>query len=62
MLSDLADTVCLAVTAEELLKMIESDPKEAVAFVKTLIRRLRAANARLESIAPPPSGALATRD
>ena len=43
-----ADTVCLAVTADELLKMIETDPKEAVAFVKTLIRRLRAADARLE--------------
>src|SRR5262249_17869715 len=33
-----ADTVCLAVNADELLKMIETDPKEAVAFVKTLIR------------------------
>jgi hypothetical protein len=29
--------------------MIETDPKEAVTFVKTLIRRLRAADARLES-------------
>ena len=44
-----ADTVCLAVNADELLKMIETDPREAVAFVKTLIRRLRAADARLES-------------
>lgn len=44
-----ADTVCLAVTADELLKMIETDPKEAIAFVKTLIRRLRVADARLES-------------
>ncbi|MCI0431334.1 MAG: cyclic nucleotide-binding domain-containing protein [Rhodospirillales bacterium] len=58
-----ADTVCLAITADELLKMIETDPKEAVAFVKTLIRRLRAANARL--ISPTPSAqpaALAARD
>ena len=32
-----ADSVCLAVNADELLTMIETDPKEAVAFVKTLI-------------------------
>jgi CRP-like cAMP-binding protein len=44
-----AESVCLAVNADELLKMIETDPKEAVTFVKTLIRRLRAVDARLES-------------
>jgi CRP/FNR family transcriptional regulator, cyclic AMP receptor protein len=44
-----AESVCLAVNTDELLKMIETDPKEAVTFVKTLIRRLRAADARLES-------------
>ncbi|HET6469304.1 MAG TPA: cyclic nucleotide-binding domain-containing protein [Geminicoccaceae bacterium] len=43
----LEDTRCLALDAEELLGLLESDPKEAVVFVRTLIHRLREANRRL---------------
>jgi CRP/FNR family cyclic AMP-dependent transcriptional regulator len=42
------DAVCLGLEAEELLDLLESDPKEAVVFVRTLIRRLRETNRRLE--------------
>jgi CRP-like cAMP-binding protein len=45
----LEDSVCMALDGEELIAMLEQDPKEAVAYVKTLIQRLRAANERIES-------------
>lgn len=42
------DSVCMALDGEELLGMLERDPKEAVAYLKTLIQRLRAANLKIE--------------
>jgi CRP-like cAMP-binding protein len=41
------DTVCMALDGEELIRMLETDPQEAVAYVRTLIHRLRAANERI---------------
>ncbi len=37
-------TGCIAYTPEEVLDVLESDPKEAHAFAMTLIKRLRHAN------------------
>jgi CRP-like cAMP-binding protein len=45
------ESVCMALGGDELLGMLETEPKEAVAYVRTLIRRLRAAN---EQIAQEP--------
>jgi CRP-like cAMP-binding protein len=37
-------TVCLAFTAEEILDVLEHDPKQALAYIRTLIKRLRSSN------------------
>ncbi|HSF94856.1 MAG TPA: cyclic nucleotide-binding domain-containing protein [Thermohalobaculum sp.] len=37
-------TVCLAFTAEEILDVLEHDPHQALAYIRTLIRRLRHTN------------------
>ena len=34
-------TVCVAYTADEFIDMIESDPKEALDYIRILIKRLR---------------------
>jgi CRP/FNR family cyclic AMP-dependent transcriptional regulator len=41
------DCVCMAIDGVELLGMLETEPKGAVAYVRTLIRRLRAANEQI---------------
>jgi len=40
-------TVCATYTPDEIVEMLESNPKEAMEYIRTLIRRLRAANARV---------------
>ena len=37
-------TVCLAYSEEEILGALQNDPNEAIAYIKTLIRRLRNSN------------------
>jgi CRP-like cAMP-binding protein len=39
-------TVCVAYTPDEILTLLEASPAEALAYIRTLIRRLRAANMR----------------
>lgn len=40
-------TVCLSYTAEEFVDLLESDPREAMAYVRVLVRRIRGANRRV---------------
>ena len=37
-------TVCVAYTADEIMALLEVNPKEAMAYIHTLIRRLRSNN------------------
>lgn len=39
-------TVCVSYSTKEILDLLESDPKEALDYIRTLIRRLRSTNAR----------------
>ena len=39
-------TVCVAYTPEEILDLLESNPKEALDYIRTLIRRLRTTNVK----------------
>ena len=48
----IADTECLAASYEEFIAAIEDYPERAVAFIKTLVRRLRQMNALMEKIDP----------
>lgn len=40
-------TVCVTYSPDEIVAMLEANPKEALEYIRTLIRRLRAANDRL---------------
>lgn len=40
-------TVCMAYTEEEILGALKNDPNEAIAYIKTLIRRIRNSNRRI---------------
>ncbi len=40
-------TVCNAYTAQEILHALETNPQEAIAYIKTLIRRIRETNRRV---------------
>jgi CRP-like cAMP-binding protein len=46
----LTDTECRAASAEEFIEMIKDQPDRALAFMKTLVRRLRRMNDILEKI------------
>ena len=46
----LTDTECRAASAEEFMEMIKDQPDRALAFMKTLVRRLRQMNNILEKI------------
>jgi CRP-like cAMP-binding protein len=48
----LADTECIAASYEEFIATIEDYPERAVAFMKTLVRRLRQMNELMEKIDP----------
>jgi CRP/FNR family transcriptional regulator, cyclic AMP receptor protein len=52
----IADVRCLATSYEEFIESIESHPERAVAFMKTLVRRLRQMNELIESIEPDRRG------
>ena len=41
------DTVCVTYTSNEIMDLLESNPKEALAFIRTLIRRLRSNNIKI---------------
>jgi CRP/FNR family cyclic AMP-dependent transcriptional regulator len=40
-------TECLAFTAEEILDVLQNDPREAMAYVRTLIKRIRQGNKKM---------------
>ncbi len=40
-------TVCVAYTSEEIMALLEVNPKEAIAYIHTLIQRLRSKNIRI---------------
>ena len=42
-------TVCTAYSAEEIMQALESDPQEALAYVRLLIQRLRKSNRMMAS-------------
>ena len=44
------DVECLATSYEEFIEAIEDHPDRAVAFIKTLVRRLRQMNEMMESV------------
>ncbi len=50
------DVECLATSYEEFIEAIEDHPERAVAFMKTLVRRLRQMNELIEKIGPERRG------
>jgi CRP/FNR family transcriptional regulator, cyclic AMP receptor protein len=50
------DVECLAISYEEFIGAIEDHPERAVAFMKTLVRRLRQMNDLMESLGPDRRG------
>lgn len=50
------DTECLVVSYEEFISAIEDNPSRAVAFMKTLVRRLRLMNDLMERSSPNGQG------
>lgn len=48
----LTDVECLITTYEDFVSSIEDNPERAVAFMRTLVRRLRQMNALIEKIDP----------
>ena len=41
-------TICATYTPDAIVDMLETNPKESLEYIRTLIRRLRVANARLK--------------
>jgi CRP/FNR family transcriptional regulator, cyclic AMP receptor protein len=52
----LSDVECLATSYEEFIAAIEDHPERAVAFMKTLVRRLRQMNQLMQSLGPDRRG------
>jgi CRP/FNR family transcriptional regulator, cyclic AMP receptor protein len=52
----LTDVECLATSYEEFIAAIEDHPERAVAFMKTLVRRLRQMNQLMQSLGPDRRG------
>jgi CRP/FNR family transcriptional regulator, cyclic AMP receptor protein len=52
----MTDVECLATSYEEFIAAIEDHPERAVAFMKTLVRRLRQMNELMESLGPDRRG------
>ena len=46
-------TICAAYSSEEIIDLLESNPKEAMDYIRTLIKRLR--NTNLQAAAKPKS-------
>lgn len=42
-------TVCVTYTPDEIVEMLESNPREAMAYIRALIRRIRGSNIRIAS-------------
>ena len=40
-------TVCMSYTADEIINLLENDPKEAMAYVRKLIQRVRQSNRKI---------------
>ena len=40
-------TVCVAYTADQIIALLETNPKQALAYIHTLIRRLRSHNVKI---------------
>jgi CRP-like cAMP-binding protein len=53
-----ADTECLATSYDEFVSAIETDPRQAVQFMQTLVRRLRRMNERIATLDPGKRGLL----
>jgi CRP-like cAMP-binding protein len=53
-----ADTECVATSYDEFIAAIEKDPRQAVQFMQTLVRRLRRMNERIASLDPGTRGLL----
>ena len=53
-----ADTECVATSYDEFIAAIEKDPRQAVHFMQTLVRRLRRMNERIASLDPGKRGLL----
>jgi CRP/FNR family cyclic AMP-dependent transcriptional regulator len=53
-----ADTECVATSYDEFIAAIEKDPRQAVQFMQTLVRRLRRMNERIASLDPDTRGLL----
>jgi CRP-like cAMP-binding protein len=51
-----SDVECLATSYQDFIASIEDNPERAVAFMKTLVRRLRQMNALMESAGPDRRG------
>ncbi len=47
-------TVCMAYTADEIVDLLENDPKEAMAYARLMINRLRNTTRRMSWIAGHP--------
>jgi alkyl hydroperoxide reductase subunit AhpC/uncharacterized protein (DUF924 family)/CRP-like cAMP-binding protein len=52
------DTECLATSYDEFMAALQTDPGQVVDFTRTLVRRLRLANARIASLDPSRAGLL----
>ena len=50
------DVECLSTSYEEFISAIEDHPERAVAFMKTLVRRLRQMNELMEKLSPDKHG------
>jgi CRP-like cAMP-binding protein len=48
----MTDVECLSTTYDEFIESIEDNPYRAVAFMRTLVRRLRQMNALMEKVDP----------
>jgi len=40
-------TVCVAYTSDEIMALLETNPKQALAYIHTLLRRLRSSNVKI---------------
>jgi CRP/FNR family cyclic AMP-dependent transcriptional regulator len=40
-------TLCMSYTADEIIGLLEDDPQEALAYVRTLIKRVRSSNRKI---------------
>jgi len=51
-----ADTECVVTTYEEFIAALDKDPRQAIQFMQTLVRRLRRMNDRITGVDPAKRG------